>query len=268
LILLRGYTQYATYITNTDYCINKKHNIIKMVRQRKTIEQLYKPYLCRLMAFIDVEEEDHYPRTFQFSQEKLLDVTPDHVSRWFNKLAYDTPTPGPTDYPTHCRSSKLQQAKKAISWNMPNKHMPWDVRSNSGNPTRSIPVNDVIKLVMKAEVRKQGRPSCAKRDMKRNEYHKTMRILEAETGDYDKQSKYPTMLKFQFHIIGRTDDITNLETNDLRSHDKFGSFALQTKASWSENVMEEHDCPDQMLLGADDVDFVCCLLWLVTWRAG
>jgi hypothetical protein len=239
--------------------INKQHNIINMVRQRKTLEEIYKPYLCRLMAFKDVEEEDHYPRTFQFSQEQLLSITPDHVSRWMKKLAYGTPTPGPTDNPTHCRSSLLAQAKKAISFNMPNKHMPWDVRSNSGNPTRSIPVNDVIKSVKKAEVRKQGRPSCAKRDMKRNEYQKTMRILEAETGNYEKQSKYPTMLKIQFHIIGRTDDITNLETNDLRSHDKFGSFALQTKVSWSKNVMEERDCPDQIILGADDVDF-CVLL--------
>jgi hypothetical protein len=62
---------------------------------------------------------------------------------------------------------------------MPNKQMPWDVRFNSGNPTRSIPVNDVIKDVKKAEVQKQGRPLQAKRVLKRNEYHRTMHILES-----------------------------------------------------------------------------------------
>jgi hypothetical protein len=53
-----------------------------------------------------------------------------------------------------------------------------------------------------------------------------------------------------------------LETNDLRSHDKFSDFALQTKVSWSKNVMEERECPDQILIGADDTDF-CVLLGLV-----
>ena len=101
----------------------------------------------------------------------------------------------------------------------------------------------------KLEVRKQGRPSRAKRDMKRNEYHKTMRILESREGNFDMQSKFPAMLKTQFHII------------DLRSHDKFGDFALQTKVSWSKNVMEERECPDQILIGADGVllGLVCCM---------
>jgi hypothetical protein len=105
------------------------------------------------------------------------------------------------------------------------------------------------------ECRKQGRPLCAKRDMKREEYLMPMQIIEARLGNYELQGKVPKMMKFQFHIIARTDDITNLETGDLRSHNKFGVFALQTKVSWSKNVMEERFCPDQILLGAADTDF-------------
>jgi hypothetical protein len=112
------------------------------------------------------------------------------------------------------------------------------------------------------ECRKQGRPSCAKRDMKREEYRMTMRILEANLGNYDLQGKVPTMFKFQFHIIARTEDITNLKTGDLRSHNKSGAFALQTKVSWSKNVMEECSCPYQLLLGAADTYF-WILLYLV-----
>jgi hypothetical protein len=37
-----------------------------MVRRRKTLEEECKPYLCRLMAFIDEAGPD-YPRTIQFS---------------------------------------------------------------------------------------------------------------------------------------------------------------------------------------------------------
>jgi hypothetical protein len=75
--------------------------------------------------------------------------------------------------------------------------------------------------------------------MKRGWYCMTMRILEAKLGNYELQGKVPTMLKFQSHIIARTDNISNLETGDLQSHNKLGAFALQTKVSWSKNFMEE-----------------------------
>jgi hypothetical protein len=163
--------------------------------------------------------------------------------------------------PTHYRSSNLEQNKKAISFYMPNKNYPWNVHSGSGNPFKSVPVNDVVNTVHKMECRKQGRPPCAKWDMKREEYCKTMRIIGCKSGNFEMQGKAPMMLKFQFHIISRNDDITNIETGDLRSHDKFGAFALQTKVSWSKNVMEERSCLDHVLSGAADTDF-CILLVL------
>ena len=72
------------------------------------------------------------------------------------------------------------------------------------------------------------------------------------------------MLKFQFHIIGCTDDIGNIKTEDMRQHDQFREFALNCKVSWSKNVMEEHDCPDQLMLGCNDCDF-CVLLSLACY---
>jgi hypothetical protein len=72
------------------------------------------------------------------------------------------------------------------------------------------------------------------------------------------------MLKFQLHIIARTDDITSLEMNDLRSHDTFGELALQTKVSWRKNLMEERACLDQLQSGAADTD-LCILLALACY---
>jgi hypothetical protein len=69
------------------------------------------------------------------------------------------------------------------------------------------------------------------------------------------------MMKFQFHIVGRADDICHVETRDLRSHEKFPAFVLQTKVSWS-----KRDCPDQILLGSNDTDFVYFLHYHVTWK--
>jgi hypothetical protein len=67
---------------------------------------------------------------------------------------------------------------------MPNKISAWDVRSASDNPTSKLgPENDVVNTVRKMECRKQGRPSCTKWDMKREEYRMTMRTLEAKLGN-------------------------------------------------------------------------------------
>jgi hypothetical protein len=92
----------------------------------------------------------------------------------------------------------------------------------------------------------------------------TQRIVERDATTIDLMIKAPTMMKMQFHLIGRSDDITNLETRDFRSHNKFKDFCLQTKVSWSKNVMEERDCPDQILLGSANPGF-CVLVALSCW---
>jgi uncharacterized metal-binding protein len=168
-----------------------------------------------MMAYIDEDPGGEYPIMMEWDQEKILAIVPDGIASYFKQLAYGTSAPGPNNMPTHCRSTNLEHYKKAISFYMTNNILAWDIRSASGNPTKSLPVNDVVNTVRKMECRKQGRPSCAKRDMKREEYRMTMRILEAKLENYELQGKVPTMLKFQFHIIARTNDITNLETGDL-----------------------------------------------------
>jgi hypothetical protein len=173
-----------------------------------------------MMAYIDEAPGGYYPRMMEWNQEQLLAIVPDAIASYFKQLAYGTSTSGPNDMSTHCRSTSLEQYKKAISFYMPSTLLAWDVRLASGNPTRSVPVNDVVNTVHKMECRKHGRPSCAKRDMKREEYHMTMRILEAKLGNHELKGKVPAMLEFQFHIIVRTDNITNPETGNLQSHNK------------------------------------------------
>jgi hypothetical protein len=162
-----------------------------MVRKPKTLEVTHKPFLCRLMAFRD--SLPGYPMSMVWTPYELIGITPDDIAWWFKLLAYGTATLSPTGLPTFRRSSNLEQAKKSISLFMPNNHMSWDVRSSSGDPSKSVPVNDTVTAVRKLECRKQGRPSCAKRDMNRAEYCKTMRILEAKRRKFEWQSKIPTM---------------------------------------------------------------------------
>ena len=69
------------------------------------------------------------------------------------------------------------------------------------------------------------------------------------------------MMKVQFHLIGRCDDVNHLETEGVRNHELFPDFCLQLQVQWSKNVREERHCPDQLLLGCNDPDF-CVLLGL------
>ena len=228
-----------------------------MPRQRLTTRQLYEPYLRRFMNWKDGRE---YARGTEFTDAQLLEIRPSHVFRYMCLLTYNTEQPDDDARPIGRRSSGLDFVKKAISFFMPNQNAKWNVESQSGNPTMSVAVNNLIKRVKKAEVRKRGKASNAKRDMKRPEFRQSLRLLQAYN-DFPRRHRIPTMMKIQFHIIGRADDISNLETVDLRQHDKFKAFALQTKVSWSKNVLEERACPDQILLGANDSDF-CVLLAL------
>jgi hypothetical protein len=74
-----------------------------------------------MMADIDEALGGDYPRTMEWNQEQLLAIVQDAIASNFKQLAYGTSTPGPNDMPTHCRSTNLEQYKKAISLYMPNK---------------------------------------------------------------------------------------------------------------------------------------------------
>jgi hypothetical protein len=230
------------------------------MRMKKTTAELYTPYLLKFMAWKHGREE--YEKGAVFTLAQLFEITPRDIVRYMCLQAYQTEDPGPEDKPIHARSGGLEVVKKAISSFMPNRNVKWNVKSQTGNPTMSVAVNDLIKKIKKAEVRKQGKKSNAKGDLKRPEFRKTHRLLEKHpTGGLPCHLRTPCMLNLQFHIIGRADDISNVETMDISHHDKFPAFALQMAVLWSKNVLDERDCPDKILLGMMDTDF-CVLIAL------
>ena len=146
--------------------------------------------------------------------------------------------------------------------------MGWNALANTGNPTRSVEVNNLIKKVKKEEVRKQGKPSNAKRPLEQREFRSILRILE-QKNDFSCKYRMTTMAKFQYNMVARADDTANFETDELKENAEF-PFALLCRMCWSKNVFEERDAPDQILLGAMDTDF-CILLalsiYLEHWMA-
>ena len=56
----------------------------------------------------------------------------------------------------------------------------WNVQLESRNPTRSIPVNELIKNVKKEEVRKRGKATVARQPLKLAEFEKLLSILHKD----------------------------------------------------------------------------------------
>jgi hypothetical protein len=207
----------------------------------------------------------------QFGVDALRRLTPTHIVRWMNNKAYGTPTPDYNqDKPTGCRVSTIEYMKKAVSWYMPDHHQWTDATTpSSGNPTKSKKVINLIAVMRRAEVQGQGAAPQSRRDLTMQEFRKAIALSRAK-GDFDHVCKYPTMLAWQFTLVGRGDDICHLKILDLHPHPIY-DFAMKTKVTWSKNVVDERGCPPQILLGAMDTTF-CILLntgiYLESWIAG
>ena len=222
--------------------------------------KVYFSYLCDFMTVYHDKPKGHYdPKTQQMWEDSFLrEVRPHHVRKWIELRAYGVADPGPNDKPTKRRAESCNYMKKALSFFVTSTRT-WDPETSTGNPTTGKEVSKAIAHIRKLEVRGQGVKSKAKRDMTLPEFKKTITLLQAE-GNWKLAYRFTAMMKTQFSLIGRGDDISHMETKNISSHNRF-DFALTTQMKWSKNVREERDCPWQILLGAMDPDF-CILLAL------
>jgi hypothetical protein len=225
-----------------------------------------KRYRVVLNDFMSFRDGVQYSPTQVFDDDMLLTITPEEVVRYFNLKCFGVADPTAEMRPVHGRSNTLLFAKKAISYFMPMKMETWSIRASTGNPTRSILVNNLIKSNKRMEVRKQGAPSQARRALLAAEYESIIRILRLS---HDPVHKFlcPAFHMFQYNMIARVDDTAHLKKEDVRTHPDF-NYTLLARMSWAKNVHEERDAPDQILFGAMN-PLYCCLLSLAvhfeTW---
>ena len=73
---------------------------------------------------------------------------------------------------------------------VPHRAVPWC--NGQGNPTKSAPVNDIIKEVRKFEVRGEGCPSSAKQPLREKEFIESLQLLRPQAG-FDCKCKHPTL---------------------------------------------------------------------------
>ena len=169
--------------------------------------------------------KEDFDRQFRFGPRYFVNLKPHHIAQWMNKITYGTERPTERDLPKFQRANSLFYAKKAISFYMPHGSAAWNPLADSGNPTKSKEVIQLIARVKGFECKKLGRKSCTTRPFILPEYRCINQQLCASK-DLTEQYCYPTMFKHQFHFITRADDCTNFLMDDMKTHPEF-DYALE-----------------------------------------
>jgi hypothetical protein len=201
----------------------------------------YRVHLDSLMSFVHKRPPgQEYTRAQAYRTSELNAITPIDVLRWMNIKTFGIPDPPIDANPVSARSSSLTFYKKSISFFMPNRLIPWSTTRSEGNPTRSNEINDLLKRVKRKEVRKQGVSPKCRRAITEREYRLLLTALQAPRREGDDDSNIavstnpivlryglPALLNFQFHLIARIDDTTQVLLSNLRPHEFFGTNVLK-----------------------------------------
>lgn len=198
-----------------------------------------------------------------FTDTELLQITPADIVRFLCFKAYGKIEPDENDKPTQARSNTLLYYKKAISMFMPRQKINWDPVEKRGNPTRSEEVNSLINRVRKAEVRKHGAPSKKTRPVELEEFLNVLKLNKSNEKRKLQRFWLSAALTIQWQLICRVDDVMKLQFQNISGnlqHD----FTLFCRLSWSKNILDERECPDQIVLGSMN-PIMCPLLNLASY---
>jgi hypothetical protein len=221
-----------------------------------------------------LEDGQVYLYEREYTDAELREVTPAEMIRWMNLKTFGVPERARNADAVRpmVRANTLAFWKKAISFSMPDRLHGWRSGTNDGNPTKSAKVNGFLKNIKRIETQRQGAVSQTRRPMQKAEFRrlhaeilfKTVggRLLSGRSLVW----KYgmPALMDFQFHLIARIDDTTQVVLEHIRTHDKFEN-ALKTRLNWSKNVQDKCDAPWQIVLGSMDPVF-CVLICLGVWH--
>ena len=214
--------------------------------QRRTYHRI-------LVTFMEYKNSVEYEADKTFAVEEIRTIHPDDIFKWFCFKAYGTENPGDDDNPTLARSTTLEYYKKAISYFMESNGT-WDEELRRGNPTKCRQINRLITAVKKKETRRLGKASNADRAFDDDEFSQLVNLLGTQ-GRLVNRRRFQAMVKFQVHLIGRSDDMAHIQKCNLEESSQFSGF-LSVKMRWSKNVHDERDCPKQVILGCFDSTYV------------
>lgn len=206
--------------------------------------QTYKANLAQFFTWLQeiYEYEEVDP---EFPAAILQSVTHDDFFNYLVYLSFGTTNPThDNNLNVQCRHSTLLYKKKSISW--------FFRHHNVDNKTSSPKISEFLKAVKKMEVRGKGIRSSARRPTENGEFEQLITMLKSDSGNIKKYG-IPAMLCYQFSMICRSDDATQLTTDNIEHHGRFPQYALHTRLTWSKNVAI--DAPWQTLIGCTNTNF-------------
>ena len=218
----------------------------------------YHAILARLFSYHDGANYDKY---HVFSEDDLERITHADVLNYFKLRCFGTPTPNFRDRNLRLlrRVSTVKFWKKGIS----------KFYNNAGvaNPTRGPQITEFFGRILRMEVRGKGLLSKARIPFKHGDFtHLIQMLKQDERRGINNIRKYgiPALFCFQFSLICRFDDATQMLADNLQYNDRFPRYALKARLVWSKNVNEERDAPWQTLIGAISTTF-CVFINLGIW---
>ena len=147
-------------------------------------------YLSVLVRMINYLDGTSLPKGTEIPRDRISQLTPSDLMRWFNMQVFGTETPEADAHPK-ARSTSVEYWKKALSFFMTNRLLAWNEIAKVGNPTRSAELNDLVKYIKKKEVRRQGVKSQERRPLAHNEFKATCTSLKEYKGTSDGDSTCP-----------------------------------------------------------------------------
>eukprot|EP00574_Skeletonema_japonicum_P005526 CAMPEP_0201727806 /NCGR_PEP_ID=MMETSP0593-20130828/13740_1 /ASSEMBLY_ACC=CAM_ASM_000672 /TAXON_ID=267983 /ORGANISM="Skeletonema japonicum, Strain CCMP2506" /LENGTH=619 /DNA_ID=CAMNT_0048219735 /DNA_START=67 /DNA_END=1926 /DNA_ORIENTATION=+ len=134
-------------------------------KQQQVTTPVAKRYNTILRDFMAYQNQSTmYPEGHTFTEGELLEITPDHIIRYFTMKLYGDGDVIPSGKPIKGSHHTLDYYKKAISSFMPLKQQPWDQGAQTGNPTRAKAVNNFIRRICELEKDEVGSSKKRKSD--------------------------------------------------------------------------------------------------------
>ena len=231
--------------------------------------KVYHRYIVSLMSHID---NIIYPKGQLFTTRQLMKVVPDDVVSWMleKTLGIRSMDDFVEGMEFNRRSSSIEVMKKAVSWYMPDRVTGWNTSMGSGNPTKSTAVNEVLKFIKKMEVRRVALPLGAKHPLMMHHFRAALRVLELDQNNFNNCYRFTCMMKFQYHLIGRCDDMGNFLIRDVHSHPNpnLSHVALQTKVYWSKTCWKSGTVQTKYFLVQTMLIIVFCFLLVFILKLG
>ena len=158
--------------------------------------------------FVSVSHIVRLSLSTRHSAYLLANIKPIDVYKFLCFKACGIEDPGQDDQPA-MRASTIAHYKKGISCFF-HSTQKWNENSETGNPTYSNMVNNLLKVVTKQETRGNGAESQADRALTANEYYQVLELFRGDDG-------HTAMINFQHHLMARMDDVAHVKKETLKA---------------------------------------------------